>query len=475
MKKFLLIICLLGAALRGLSQQFSQYNTGTLYDSFENPAEHAFVPDTSKTYAFNFLVPNMNANFFIRGDAQTSLMTRAFSGYYNNTALKIGSGQNNYVDANANAYFLMFKLFSSLKGNSELGFFLETKSEGHGVFTDESIALFNGPEAFPQNNYDNIFNNHYNYQIYDAVGFTYREDVTKRFSLGFKLSYLMGVDYNKLDIYESHISFDKFNDAATLSLQGRYYQSRGPGNFDKRSFLLSNRSPGAQISLGATYKNDDNVTFQANLKDLGFIHWYNFSTTSNFNASETITGLSTLKREDSIYNQYSRIVQSRRELGSFSGITDAKFELSATKSYWLDDDLKFKYSPTLIASKEMWYSGFTGALVNRFQYNNYYNFSLVTAYNNFNIFNLGAQLMYRNYNWEAYIGTEQLFQTVKFAGATKNGSPYSNGQSTGADFFLGFSIKFGPIVEHPMNASTIPTGEKGFIGRLWSRLFKTYR
>jgi hypothetical protein len=38
---------------------------------------------------------------------------------------------------------------------------------------------------------------------------------------------------------------------------------------------------------------------------------------------------------------------------------------------------------------------------------------------------------------------------------------------------MGFSLKFGPVVEHPMNASSIPTGEKGFLGRLWGRWFKT--
>jgi len=35
------------------------------------------------------------------------------------------------------------------------------------------------------------------------------------------------------------------------------------------------------------------------------------------------------------------------------------------------------------------------------------------------------------------------------------------------------AFRLGPVIEHPMNSSTIPMGEKGFLGRLWGRLFKT--
>ncbi|MGZ3820601.1 MAG: DUF5723 family protein, partial [Mucilaginibacter sp.] len=69
MKKILLIFCLFLFAVKGFSQQFSQYNSGTLYDSFENPSQRSFVPDTSKMFAFNFLVPNFDANFYLKGDA----------------------------------------------------------------------------------------------------------------------------------------------------------------------------------------------------------------------------------------------------------------------------------------------------------------------------------------------------------------------------------------------------------------------
>src|ERR1700733_13420832 len=107
MKKFLLAFCLFLLAARGFSQQFSQYNTGTLYDSFENPSQRAFVPDTSKTYAFNFLIPNFNANFMLTGNAQSSLVSRIFTGKFNNSALSLGNGSFNNGNFNANAYLVM--------------------------------------------------------------------------------------------------------------------------------------------------------------------------------------------------------------------------------------------------------------------------------------------------------------------------------------------------------------------------------
>jgi hypothetical protein len=296
--------------------------------------------------------------------------------------------------------------------------------------------------------------------------------LTKKFAIGFKLSALLGVNYTKLDINESHISFDNINDAATFTLKGKYYLSKGPGNIDARSFLPTSRSPGAQINIGTSYKTDDNITIQANIKDLGFIHWYDASTVANFDATETATGISTAKREANIFGQIKNLLKNNQEVGSFTAATDGKFELSATKSYWLDYNTTVKYSPTMIVSKELFYNGVTGALVNHFQYKNYHA-SLTASYDNYNLLNVGLQLMIKSYNGEFYIGSDKLMQTFAVAGASKNYSSYTNGAFTGASFFMGFAYKFGPVVEHPMNSSVMNTGERGFLGRLYNRLFKT--
>lgn len=472
MKRILLVFCLLFAAVKGFSQQFSQYNTGTLYDSFENPSQRSFIPDSSKQYASNFFIPNFNANLYLTGDAQSAVVSRVFGGKYNDAALQIGFGKMNNANVNANVYAFMVKDFTSLNGDVEWGFFAEAKGEGRGSVTDESIALLNGPAAFTNTTYDNVFNDHYYYQTYNSIGISYREKLTKQIAFGFKVSALLGIQYTKLDIDESHINFDNVNDAAVLSLRGKYYFSQGPGNLDTRSFLPTTRSPGAQISIGTSYRTDEGITFQGNIKDLGFIHWYSSSTTYNFDGSGIIENLSGPKRENSIYNAMINIAKSGGTPGSFTSPTDGKFELSATKTYYLDDDKLFKYYPTLIAQKELFYNGYTGAMVNRFQYKNY-NVSLTGSYDNLNLFNLGLQFMIKSSNLDFYIGSERLFQTVSLAMASGNSSSYTNGSYTGADFFMGFALKFGPVIEHPLNSSTMPNGEKGFFGRLYNRLFKT--
>jgi len=473
MKQFLLVCFFFLLAAKGFSQQFSQINTGTLFDSFENPSQRAFVPDTSKKYAFNFIIPNFNANFSLTGDVQSTLVSRAFGGKYNDGALQIGKGNNNNFIFNGNAYLLMFKVFGSVQGDTEFGVFLESKAEGKGSFTDETIAAYNGTGAFANSVYDNVFNDHYYEQIYNSIGFTYREQVIKkRLSIGFKLGFLMGINYGKLDIAESHVNFDQVNNTATISLRGRFYQSKGPGNVDYRSFLPTSRSPGAQISMGATYKTDDNIFVQGNIKDLGFIDWYEKSTIANFNLTETAKDLNLKTRENSVAGVVNSILRDGKLAQRFTTLTDAKFELSAMKSYWLDEDMNVKYSPTVIASKELWYNGFAAGMVNHFQYRNYHG-SLTVSYDNANLLNVGLQLMVKSYNGEFYIGSDKLMQTVALAAARSNYSSYSNGSFTGASFFMGFSYKFGPVIEHPLNSSVMNNGERGFLGRLYNRLFKT--
>ena len=112
-------------------------------------------------------------------------------------------------------------------------------------------------------------------------------------------------------------------------------------------------------------------------------------------------------------------------------------------------------------------------MVNRFQYNDF-NLSLTPSYDNLNLFNIGLQLMIKSSNTEFFIGSDRLIQTTGLPGAKSNPEAYSNGPYTGGDIFFGFAIKLGPVIEHPMNSSSQPTGDKGFIARLWNRMFKTY-
>ena len=476
MKKVLLVFCLLLPAVKIFAQQFSQYNTGTLYDSFENPSQKAFITDSSKKFASNFFVPNFNFSLLLKGDAQATLKTRLVLNRYDNSLLKIDQGKYNHVIGNVNVYFIMFKMFASLDGDEEIGFSGQTRAEGKGVIPDEAIAALNGAGSFANGvNYNNIFNGNYYYQTYHQLGFTYKEKINKQLSFGAKLSLLLGLQYQKLDVKTSAGGFDNITQTANVALQGTYNASFIPGNtFKTADFLPTFRNPGAAISVGTSFKTRDGFILQANIKDLGFIHWSHRSHTYYFDNSAQIIGLGSPKREDSTYNKVYSIVHSNGAEGSFTTPIDGRFELSASKSIWLDDDYRFKYSPTLVLSKELFYNGFIAALVNQVQFKNYV-VTLTATYDDLHTFNLGTQFMIKSPNFEIFAGSDKIAQTASMITLNKTSAQISqNSSSTGLDFFFGVALKFGPVIEHPMNASVIPMGEKGFLARLYGRLFKTY-
>jgi hypothetical protein len=479
MNKIYIVICFLLISFSVSAQQFSQYNTGTTYESFENTSVRSFIPDSSRQYSFNFLIPNFDANAYITGDIQGSLKNRLFakSPSYQSDALKTGFNKLNHLNANVNTYLLMLKAFTSLNGDVEMGLSYQIRGESRGLVSDETLLLFDGnaPKNFPNGTYDNIFNNNFQLQLYNQIGFSYRERINKQFAIGFKLSALLGIKYSKFNIDESHIVFDNVNDQATLALRGKYYSSYVPGHFTSHDYLPTFRNPGASINLGTSYLTNDKITLQANIKDLGFIHWSSRSLVGNFDGVTTINGISTVHREDSIYNSTVALFRSGGgDPRSFTTKTNARAELSASKTYWLDYDNDIKYIPTLIGSKELWYTGFTAGLVNHIQYKNYTG-TVTFTYDDLKLFNTGLQFMYKTPDIEFFMGTDRLINTGRLAFAALGNQTQIDhvGTYTGMDLFMGFSLKFGGPIEHPMNASFIPMGEKGFFGRLWNRLFKT--
>ena len=475
MKKFLLTICLLLLfIIKVFSQQFSQYNTGTVYDSFENPSQRSFIPDSSKQYASNFFIPSFNANFYFTGNSQATAKSRVILGNYNNTALSINPVSNNHASVNVNAYVLMLKTFASLNGDEEMGISVQSRAEGKGLFSDASIALLNGTEDFKNTSYSNIFNNNFYYQAYNQVSFSYRERFTKKLAFGIKISGLLGVQYEKLNIRNSSAVINS-NDDATVALQGNYQSNYIPGHLIGRDYLPTLRNPGAGISIGASYRTDDGFIIQTNIKDLGFIHWSSRSSVYNFDSSTDIKGLLAGNRQDNVYNAVHDIIRSNEIVGSFTTPINGTAEVSVNHIYWIDDDKQFKYSPTLVAAKDLYYTGFTGAWVNPVQYRNCI-LTLTATYDDLKLFNLGTQFMYKSSNLEAFIGTDKLLPTISLgtdALSKSSASINKTSSFTGADVFIGFALKFGQLIEHPMNASTIPTGDKGFLARLYNRFFKT--
>jgi hypothetical protein len=291
MKKKLCLIVLVCFSQIAIAQRFSQYNTGTLYESFENPSVGIYKPDTSRQFAFNFLIPNSGTYTYLKGNAQYSLKSRLFLDRYDSENLEIGQGKVNNFMTTSNTYLLMFKAFTSLNGEQQIGFSAQTRVDAGGTVTDETIALLQGTERFTANSYNDILNNRASFSAYHQISGTYREKVNKSLSLGFKISGLLGIAYNKLSIDNSDIAFNNANNTSALALNGSYKSSFEPGKFKGRDIKPSFKNPGLSVSMGFSYKTNDNILIQGNIKDLGFIRWggdarsYNFSGNAQINYS----------------------------------------------------------------------------------------------------------------------------------------------------------------------------------------------
>ncbi len=477
MKKVLLVSCLLILTIKAFSQRFAQYNTGTLYDAFENPSQRSFIPDSSRQFASNFFVPNLSGNAFFSGEGQSAVKSRIFSGFYNITGVSTGNNRYNYLNANAGNYILMLKIYTNPTGNRELGFFWKTNFEARGIITNETLALFGGTNNFNTTTYNNAFNDRYFSQAYHQLGVSFREQVTPKVALGVKVSLLSGINYQKYSIFNSQLYFDVPNSLATLTLSGVNYKG-GLGNNGStiEQIGLGFTNPGAAVSIGASYKNDKGYNFQFNLKDLGFIHWAgNTSKISTFNGDTAQIEVSqNYASENTVSNKLNGITSASQITGNFTTAINGVAEVSVNRNYWFDYNRLIKFSPTVVISKQLFYNGLTGALVAPVQYDKY-TVSLTSFYNDLKIFGLGGQFMIKTPNTEFFIGSDAIYQSAHFLQDAIQGSNYVAtipGRYSGASFYIGFSLKFGNLIESPMNASYVPNGEKGFLGKLYDKIFK---
>ncbi|QQL50617.1 DUF5723 family protein [Mucilaginibacter ginkgonis] len=475
-KKFTLFL-LLVLPISAFAQRFSQYFSSTMVESFENPAQGIFKPDTTKMMAFNFFVPNLSASAYTTGNATTTLKQYLF--LHNSTFPNIYVGRNNFntLSTNNNIYVGMFKMFADLAGKQEIGFSWQIRAEGTAHFTDETVQLFDGGTNF--NNlqpYTNLFNDRYYAQGYHQFSFTYRETLSPKFSVGYKISALSGIAYDNTTINQSDIIFNKNQSDGTsalyLNLIGQHRTSYTPGSFAANNVVPNFKNPGLSVSFGVEQHNEDGVHIQYNIKDLGFIHWGSDPHIYNFNHTDTI-GLSSGNAGQNVYNGASFITQQGGENKSFTTVTNGLAEISATKYFWLDGEKQFKYNPILVASKQLFYNGIAGAFINNVQYGKV-TVGVMGTYDDLKQFNLGGKIMFKSANAEVFLGTEQLLTSYDMFRAHRGNLNYinSNANFTGAGIFFGFALKFGADVESPANASSIPMGEdEGFLKRTFKNIF----
>lgn len=450
------------------AQQYGLFNTKTLFDGFENPAQKTFVLDSSRKYASNFFLPYLGINATTKGgdDVIRNLIN---TGNFSAKGVSADSKDLNRVYQNSNVYLFNFKIFNSYKFQKELGFSWQLRTDANLRYTNGLLIIFDQNEwSKIQNQSNDALNNAGYSQSYHQFSVTYRENYNKRLAFGAKFSLLSGITYNDLKVTNSTLDFTpdggaSFNSGEiNMTITGRYRSNFLKAKDQSKSILMPNfKNPGMAVSFGTSYTSKTGFTLIANIKDLGFIRWANKSYVADLNNEplDIPTGM----KEKEVADKITDLVVNNYYNKSFISPTNAKADFLVSKTFSF-------YTPSLIVSKNLFYNGGDAALVNKFSYSGF-SISAIPAYNFNNLFLFGMQGMYQTPNFEFFMGSDNLLKTARTAyAAIQNTSSSSTGYN-GASFYMGLGIKFGYTVEHPQNSSYMPgldDQETSFFRRIFS-------
>lgn len=466
-KKYLILSFLLSCISPLLkAQQYGLFNTKTLFDGFENPAQKTFVLDSSRKFASNFFLPYFGLNAASKGNSD--FIRRVINeGRYNTSDVPLRTGNINTVHQNTNIYLLTLRIFKSYKYQKELGFSWQLRSDGHIDYTNETLAILDTYRRFDTNPYDDVFNDDGYVQSYHQFSVTYRENYNKKLAFGAKLSLLSGVTYNRLKITDSYFLMDPVNDLINVRVNGTYKANfKEADELSGDNLIPTFRNPGMAISFGTSYNSKKGIFIMANIKDLGFIKWRRIGYVNKINTAVNIENLSQ-KTSKQVQNEIADLATDESENQSFYSATNAKVDFMVSKGFSIN--IPFSYTPSLIVSKNLFYKGGDAVFVNKFKYNGL-SLSAIPSYNFNNLFLVGMQGMYQTPNFEVFLGSDNLFKTVsQINGAIKQDRSIGSGYNA-ASFYMGLGIKFGNTVEHPQNSSSMPgIGEQE--GSFFKRLF----
>jgi len=466
LKIFVWTILIFSTSNRIFAQQFSLYNSRTLYDSFENPSQRAYQVDTSRRFAFNFFIPTISINSTFSGPAQSAFKTLLYDGVFNGRDLTIGGNKRNNLTFNSNNYVAMLRMLKSVKKYKEIGLSWQIRNDGRAEVGNEIFAIFDDYRIFNSSSLQDVFNlNGYN-QSYHQFSFTYRENFTKRLAIGAKLSLLSGISYTNLKVQQSEINMDETADVIDVSLRGTLRSSFKFDNFQREMVNPNFRNPGFSVTAGASYKLRDGWFVLGNLKDVGFIKWSKDSYEYDFDTGKIfIDNASNQSSDNRLADSLDKSISSISVNKSYISALNGKAEILINKDFG-------NYRPNLILSKSIYYKGGDIALVNNFHYKKYV-FTGMADYNTNGFLQLGGQFMVKTPNVEFYIGSDHLVKSLEILKTYyKNETVYSGGY-TGVSFYMGFALKFGRVLEHPANATQIPGFMKdpagGFINRIFGK------
>ena len=442
-KKYLTLCLLLILSTQLKAQQYGLFNTRTMFDAFENPAQKAFVLDSSRQYASNFLIPYFGLNGANKGDSNYSLRTLIHGDKYDASQIPIGTGKRNKLYENSNIYLLTFRIFQSYKYNKELGFSWQMRSDAFANYSNETLVLFDDYNRFDKNA-TGLFNGNGSGQSYHQFSVNYRENYNKRLAFGAKLSLLSGITYNKIDITNSSLTIDPIAQDLRIGLAGTYKASFLRASELSGSTILPNfKNPGLSVGLGTTYLAKSGVFIMGSIKDLGFIHWSNNSQVINANETIIVNQTNHPDDQNNFEKDLDKQLTDKAQSKGFYSPTNAKADFLISKRFGL-------YTPNFIISKYLFNNGGDIALSNSFKYNNY-SVTLSPTYNLNGFAMLGTQGMYQTPNFEFFLGTDNLLRSAAIRQKASQTTGY-----TGASVYMGMAIKFGYVVEHPQNSSYMP-------------------
>jgi len=466
MKIYLPLVALIGLSFAAHSQQYALFNTKTLFDSFENPAQKSFVLDSSRQFASNFLIPYLELNSLSKGNSNTAIGNLVRQGYTQN---RTGEFLNpKLMRENVNVYLLAIRLFKYQKYHSEMGFSWQIKSETQ-IDYDEKISrglFYETFDRFATVPRINVFNNNGKFQAYHQISFNYRENYTKRWALGAKVSLLSGIGYSEFNASRSNAAITRTNLDVDMAAKFRLnYPDGGQINFKN---ALPFKNLGAAITLGTTYTTKSGIFLMANVKDLGFIRWGKKSYSGSFNVTENIPFVNQYREEDRLQKALDQMAEDNTQQKAFVTPINSRADFLISKTFGF-------YTPNLIVTKNIFTNYGEAALVNTIKRGTF-SMSVIPSYDTDKNFRLGLQGMIQTPNFEMFLGTNDLKQTYRAAKEIqKNDQAMATGYNRAA-VYLGMAFKIGYVVEHPMNMSWMPgVGEdkdrKSFFGRIFG-MFK---
>jgi len=455
---FILFLLFLGLIKPTYSQQYSLYNSRTLYDSFENPSQRAYQVDTSRRFAFNFLIPVISLNSTFSGPAETAFRSLLYDGVFNGRDITLGENRMNTLSLNSNNYVAMFRILKAVKKYKEMGISWQIRNDFRANITNEVFAIFDDYRVFNATNLSNLFNIKGYNQTYHQFSFVYRQNYTKRFSIGAKFSLLSGISYTALKVDKSEINMDELSDQFDVSVRGRLRSSFKFDDFQRDMINPNFKNVGLSVTAGASYNLKDGWTILGNVKDLGFIRWNKEAYEYDFDTGQIlIANASNSSADDRLADSLDTRISRSSTNRSYVSMINGRAELMLSKAFG-------DYKPNLILSKNIYYDGGDMVLVNNFHIKNHV-LSASAAYNTTGILQIGGQYMIKTPNVEFYMGSDQLLKSYEMIRNFSKGTTAHSSSYTGVSFYMGFGLKFGSILEHQANATKISGFRKNPIGK----------